>query len=198
MKKDELSISKSTGNIQPPKKDPTDKCNARHKDDYCNQPAGFGTNHVGTGRCKYHGGLSSGRPKKSFSAAEFLNSEIISKFESISDVDPSTISNVDNEINVVRSSFYQYVQECVNKKFVPDPSDLKKFTDSLTRLIAVKTKLETKAKDEVPKILIFYVNKVTTILDKYIQDPMIRKSIASEMRHIPLLETEDDGTTSRN
>lgn len=30
----------------------------------CELPAGFGTDHVGKGRCKYHGGKNSGAPKK--------------------------------------------------------------------------------------------------------------------------------------
>lgn len=39
-------------------KEPDEKCNARKTDGsgYCQQPAGFGTDHVGHGRCKYHGG----------------------------------------------------------------------------------------------------------------------------------------------
>lgn len=38
----------------------TDKCNARNSDltKYCKKTAGWGTDHVGTGRCKLHGGSS--------------------------------------------------------------------------------------------------------------------------------------------
>ena len=30
----------------------------------CQQPAGWGTHHVGDGRCKLHGGASKGAPRK--------------------------------------------------------------------------------------------------------------------------------------
>ncbi len=41
-----------------PKRDAGDDCNARKTDGtgYCAQPAGWGTDHTGVGRCKYHGG----------------------------------------------------------------------------------------------------------------------------------------------
>lgn len=47
-----------------PKKNPSDKCNGRKKDGtgYCQNPAGWKTDHVGTGRCHLHGGLATGRP----------------------------------------------------------------------------------------------------------------------------------------
>lgn len=56
-----------------PKVDAGEHCNAkkvRRNDDgkllfdgYCEQRAGHGTDHVGEGRCKYHGGCSTGAPK---------------------------------------------------------------------------------------------------------------------------------------
>lgn len=36
----------------------------------CQLPAGFGTDHVGTGRCKYHGGANTGAPKKNKNAVK--------------------------------------------------------------------------------------------------------------------------------
>lgn len=50
--------------IKFPKKNPSDKCNGRKKDGtgYCQNPAGWKTDHVGTGRCHLHGGLATGRP----------------------------------------------------------------------------------------------------------------------------------------
>jgi hypothetical protein len=41
----------------------TATCNAVNRNGgYCELVAGFGTNHVGEGRCKFHGGASPGRP----------------------------------------------------------------------------------------------------------------------------------------
>lgn len=40
------------------------KCNAKTRDGgYCALVAGYGTDHKGEGRCKYHGGAGSGAPK---------------------------------------------------------------------------------------------------------------------------------------
>src|SRR3990172_10134718 len=42
------------------KRDPDTLCNSRKKDGsgHCMRPAGWGTDHVGVGRCKLHGGSS--------------------------------------------------------------------------------------------------------------------------------------------
>lgn len=46
-------------------RDPGDNCNARRTDGsgYCGQPAGWGTDHTGHGRCKYHGGNTQNQEK---------------------------------------------------------------------------------------------------------------------------------------
>ena len=43
----------------------------------CKLPAGFGTDHVGEGRCKYHGGLSKGPGKKNKNAVKTHEHETI-------------------------------------------------------------------------------------------------------------------------
>ena len=44
-----------------PEKKPDKKCNARTPTGYCKHPAGHGTEHLGEGRCRLHGGVA-GRP----------------------------------------------------------------------------------------------------------------------------------------
>ena len=55
-----------------PKIDPNEHCNGKKVDrsdgetvfdGYCNARAGMGTDHSGEGRCKYHGGCSTGAPE---------------------------------------------------------------------------------------------------------------------------------------
>ena len=43
-------------------------CKAKQKDWVCVQPAGAGTTHKGSGKCKFHGGASNGAPKKNTNA----------------------------------------------------------------------------------------------------------------------------------
>lgn len=46
-------------------KEPGDKCNARKTDGsgYCEHTAGWGTDHTGHGRCKFHGGSTPDQEK---------------------------------------------------------------------------------------------------------------------------------------
>ena len=48
-----------------PPKDPDEHCNARKTDGsgYCQHPAGWGTDHNGRGRCKFHGGNTKNQEK---------------------------------------------------------------------------------------------------------------------------------------
>ena len=48
-----------------PPKEPGDKCNARKTDGsgYCQHAAGWGTDHTGVGRCKFHGGSTPDQEK---------------------------------------------------------------------------------------------------------------------------------------
>jgi len=194
-KSDKLDVSKKTGKILPPKKDPTDTCNSRTKTgDYCTQKSGWATDHVGTGRCKLHGGASTGRPKKNFSAGEYLNKDIIKQFEGISEEDPTELINLDNEINVVRGHLYEFAEITTkDKKGNPKPIDgnkLATFINSLIKLIDLKAKLEGKIKTnrEPTKIVVYYVNQVTLILEKHIHDPELRKRISRDMRNIHLID----------
>lgn len=60
----------------------------------CRQPAGFGTSHPGTGKCKYHGGASTGRPPKTGKYAGLppvLNDEYLKRL-----LDPS-LKSLDDE-----------------------------------------------------------------------------------------------------
>lgn len=48
-----------------PPKDPDEHCNARKTNGsgYCGHTAGWGTDHTGHGRCKYHGGSTQNQEK---------------------------------------------------------------------------------------------------------------------------------------
>lgn len=186
-------ISKKTGKIMPPKKDPTDVCNARRgTGEYCTRPSGWGTEHAGEGRCKFHGGMSTGRPKKSFSAAEYLNADIVRTFENISDEDPQALTNLDNEINVIRANFYDYLKNPAKDKtgkVIPTDVDiLQKFVNTLVKLVELKAKTEGKINQQkIPtQIIVYYVNKVTNVLERHIKDPELRRRIAADMKSIDL------------
>lgn len=188
--KPNISVNKKTGNLQPPKKDATDTCNARRGDTYCKQPAGSGTDHPGEGRCKFHGGCSTGPKKAQFAASEFLNQSILKKFESISSEDPTAPANMDNEINVLRTYFYEHLKKCIDENKNPTVDTIKKYTDALVKVILAKHLIESKVtKEKVPtQIIVMYVNQIVKIIDDCVPDSIIRKVIARRMREVQLAD----------
>jgi hypothetical protein len=187
------------GDLKPIPLKPTVTCNARlrYNTGYCQRLAGWETNHEGTGRCKDHGGLSFGQPRKAFSATELLKpeqTEILSKLETILETNPESIANSDNEITVLRSIFYEYLQKCKREQKLPNPNDLKKFTDCLAKMMEIKSKFEAKPNPKTVKanIFILYVNQINNILKKHIQDSNLLNSIADDLEKLSL-PVEENG-----
>lgn len=195
-KKLKLDVS-STGQILPVKKEPDQFCNARlrYKDGYCTRPAGEDTDHVGTGRCREHGGKNLGRPRVTFSPTEFDENLTLKRLETISLADPSSIAIVDNEITMLRSVFYRYMKSCNEQGHkLPDPSDLKKFTDALAKMLEIKAKLDSR---NTPKtqittnVFVMYVTQINNILKKHIQDGDLLNRIADDLENLELPEANN-------
>ena len=73
----------------------------------CKLPAGFGTDHVGVGRCKYHGGLSTGAPKRNKNAVKTHEHETIwldtldeEEKEKYENIKTDVLDQLDNEIRL--------------------------------------------------------------------------------------------------
>lgn len=182
-----------SGSLKALKKEPTTTCNARlrYSDGYCDKPAGSGTTHDGTGRCNLHGGNSLGKQKTYFSATELLGSDtesttILNKLQSISEEDPKAVSQIDNEINVLRSLFYRYIKKCETESKLPHPGDLKKFTECLAKMLEIKAKTEEKVKPNQvdPDIFRVYVNMINNILKNRITDPILLNQIADDLEKL--------------
>lgn len=197
--KTNIGITKN-GELKPEWKEATSTCNARLKNatGYCGKPAGEGTDHEGTGRCKDHGGAKgTGRPKQNFQASEFAPNEVLQRFEQISELDPTSILNIDNEITSLRSIFYRYLKTCEEKQKMPHPDDLKKYTDCLAKMVDIKQKAEAKAaatKYLTPNVFILYVNNITNILRKHIQDPSLLNRIADELEGLDIPQVSDESS----
>jgi len=90
-----------------PKKDPDFDCNARRwgwedEDEkenqyfkgYCNNRAGYKTDHVGAGRCAYHGGKS-GAPKNNVNAAKHnLYTERSNYYENLGEIEKAWVDEL--------------------------------------------------------------------------------------------------------
>jgi hypothetical protein len=203
-KKSKIKIDVTeTGKLLPVKKEPDQLCNARlrYTDGYCNRPAGENTDHLGTGRCREHGGANIGRPRVTFSPTEFDENAILKRLETVVESDPTSIAIVDNEITMLRSVFYRYLKTCNDQEHkLPNPSDLKKFTDALAKMLEIKYKLESR---NTPKkqiitntVFVLYVTQINNILKKHIQDGDLLNRIANDLENLQLAELNDDKSQS--
>ena len=185
------------GKLLPIKKQPDQLCNARlrWKDGYCTRLAGDDTDHIGIGRCREHGGGNIGRPRPTFSPAEFDENDVLKRLEVIVESDPSSIAIVDNEITILRSVFYRYLKACNDDNHkLPNPSDLKKFTDALAKMLEIKAKLESRntPKTQITNnVFVLYVNQINNILKKHIQDGDLLNRIADDLENLELPEPKD-------
>ena len=84
-------------------------CNARRQksDHYCNLPASKGTDHLGTGRCKYHGGVVVRQRKAKNVYQEALTIEDRSKMESFIE----DASKIDNEVALSKLAYFNAVKD---------------------------------------------------------------------------------------
>jgi len=89
------------------KRPPDENCNARKSDGsgYCKHEAGWGTNHTGHGRCRYHGGSSpsgeksvlkdlEGAAEHAAVALELQLKELKRRIESGEEIDPSELDRL--------------------------------------------------------------------------------------------------------
>ena len=190
------------GQLVPAKKEPDQLCNARSRfsDGYCTRPAGDGTSHPGVGRCHDHGGTNLGRPRVTFSPTEFDENEILKRLETIVETDPSSIAIVDNEITMLRSVFYRYMKTCNDQEHkLPNPNDLKKFTDALAKMLEIKAKLEHRATPKTQvinnQVFVLYVNQINNILKKHIHDGDLLNRIADDLENLQTPELNDANST---
>jgi hypothetical protein len=103
--------------------DEADTCGATTRDGgSCELRAGWGTDHVGEGRCKLHGG-NAGRPPKHGLYSTVARSEIAEKIKVARESDPRDIAA---EMAVVRGLLSDYLSgvETVNQDVVSDITTL--------------------------------------------------------------------------
>jgi len=149
-------------------------CGARRRDGlFCTKPAGWGTHHVGVGRCRLHGGAKTGTPKQLVVYCDPLLAPRAN--ELLQDPD---ILNCRAELAVLKARF-----ETI--KAQPDFSDIKLLT-SLSRAIgSLATQIHQMEMGRHHYIHISVtgtiINKFTEIGMRYIPDPRLRAQFAEEV-----------------
>jgi len=93
-----------------------DYCNARTPTGYCGKISGWGTAHVNSGRCKLHGGSSSGRPLVTGAYSQSI-SKMKDEIDRLSK--DSNFLNLIEELSVMKGMFSNLL-ESINKDLEDD------------------------------------------------------------------------------
>ena len=184
------SITPITSNLESPvikfRKIPaTRTCNGKiHRQNrYCQKLAGWGTPHVGRGRCKLHGGYAglyqqSGQLKYS----NFVPSDLIEKYEEFS-VDPD-IKSLNDEIGLLRAKITAV--ELDNQTGVYN-RDIVLFSETIRRLVETKHRIEEGIKSKIDLNMIMkIVDSIINIIETRVSDIELKKLIAGDMRRLHL------------
>lgn len=152
----------------------------------CALTAGFGTEHVGTGRCKLHGGAKIGNRVlgniKHGLTSKYLRKVVEDKVSTYM-ADPAPL-DLSREIAMSRALFEMLVD------FILDQGDIEQFMDKVPgllslidntgRLVDRAAMIEKRYAMTAAQVL--YVQSVfVDILNRYILDPGTREMIASEL-----------------
>jgi uncharacterized protein YjcR len=111
----------------------------------CQQKAGWGTNHVGEGRCKLHGGASTGPPKKNKNAVSTGEHETI-WMDTLSDeeklllprVKHKVIDLINDDIKLIEIRIRRMMQRI---NLADDAENVANIEEALTRVQGKKTRL---------------------------------------------------------
>lgn len=142
------SVTEKQENKKPPYDNGKNICGAKAKQtgQPCRRPAGWGTSHPGTGRCKLHGGCSPGGPKGNKKARthgiyetiirDRLSEDEQAVFDAISDT-----TNMSHEIKILRFKLLRLLspvekQAVVGTEFGPEIVTLQ--VDEVTKAYAIE------------------------------------------------------------
>ena len=171
-----------------PKIDSDTKCNGKvHRQlRYCKKPAGWGTKHFGTGRCKLHGGCSTGRKSGNLRYSDFVPSSLVEKYEEFSVEDDKEIKSLDNEIALVRAKVTGV--EAINNSGEYD-SKIMQMVELIRRLCESKQKIEEGIKQKVEiEIVGKVIDSMIEIIERTVDSIDVKRALATEMRRLNLSE----------
>ena len=122
-------------------------CGAKAKStgERCKLVAGYGTSHLGEGRCKYHGGASTGPPKKNKNAVSTGEHETI-WMDTLSDeekllipkIKHKVIDLIDDDIKLIEIRIRRMMQRI---NLADDAENVANIEEALTRVQGKKTRL---------------------------------------------------------
>lgn len=164
----------------------------------CEQPAGAGTDHYGSGKCRFHGGAS-GKSLKHGRYSSLLTQELadlVTHFEQDDD-----ILNTESDIALLRSITHRFIADY--DKWLPavlawhesfnegkvgpvkpvkiiDLAEAHKLLDTLTK--AVERERKARAANAISARDLFRIlNEVGRVIETYVEDKEVLKQIRAQM-----------------
>ena len=173
---------------------------------YCRKEAGWGTDHLGKGRCKLHGGSSTGPHSGKLLYSDFVPAKVVELYENFTVMSPQEIKSLNNEIAIIRSKIAflerkgDEVQQRNEQKRKVGLQPEEKFEDEdiydrnivgmielLRRCVETKQKVEEEIKSKVTiEIVLNFTNEIIKIIDELINDKVLKVQLAQRMRGIQI------------
>lgn len=173
-----------------PKKESDTHCNGKvHRQErYCQRPAGWGTKHVGSGRCKLHGGCNVNKKSGELRYSDYVPTAIVEKYEEFAVESNIDIKSLNDEIGLVRANIANLLAKFTDFNVSADTKILQ-LIELLRRLVETKQKVDERAKSKVNlEVVLKLVDNIIMIIDKRVQDVGTKKLISTDMRQLNLSE----------
>lgn len=147
----------------------------------CRRPAGWGTDHPGEGRCKLHGGVSSGRPVVHGRYSVKHRAKLAEKYQAfLGDPHPGDLVN---ELAMMRALFQDYLSRFEDG--VPLGADdigrLYSMLDTIGKLVERINRILTNTALTTAEIQ-YLQARIVDLIGRYIDDRQQREAFIRELR----------------
>lgn len=182
------------------KMEPDVTCNGKvHRQErYCQRPAGWGTDHKGSGRCKLHGGCSTGPKTGQLRYSDYVPENLVELYEVFSSETDKDIKSLNDEIAMLRARIAVLASKNIDikdeKGKITDfegryDGTIVGYVEALRRLIESKQKIEEGIKSHITvDVVVRAVQSFIQIVDKTVSDIATKKRIAGELRRLNMDE----------
>jgi len=161
----------------------------------CGKPAGWGTNHLGTGKCRIHGGSEKmGRPPVHGRYAVKHREKLHSKMQEFLN-DPAP-ANLMPELAIQRALLQDFLERLTDQPLDAKSSGhIFEMTESISRLVERITKMLNQT--ALTQMDVRYLQAILTdMIVRYIDDPAKRAEFVAELRSAFGADTRADRTKS--
>jgi len=193
-----------------PKRPATKTCNARTPTGYCRLPSGFDTDHLGEGRCKFHGGRA-GRDIIHGMYSKSLTSTIKKEFEKL--VENPMLVDLHAELAVVKSLVSSFLRTMgkeiedrnfwIQKTKIGDvvsakSTSLIRMLDSMTKIYSRIVEAENKSQENLkPRDVFIVVNQLKVVMNNRCAGCPIREFVANDLGKIKMPAAVSDSTDAK-